>query len=108
MTKADIIAEIAQKSELDRGQVQKVVESFFDVVKDNMEKGENIYIRGFGSFVNKKRARKVARNIARQTSIEIPEHYVPSFKPSKNFVERIRSSEKVVQANNETAANVTA
>lgn len=99
MTKADIVAEISQKTGLDRNQVQSTVESFFDVVKDSMEQGENIYVRGFGSFVNKKRARKVARDIAKQTSIEIPEHYVPSFKPSKNFVERIRSSKKVVVAN---------
>lgn len=99
MTKADIVAEISQKTGFDRNQVQDTVESFFAVVKDSMEQGENIYVRGFGSFVNKKRARKVARNIAKQTSIEIPEHYVPSFKPSKNFVERIRSSKKVVAAN---------
>ena len=64
-----------------------------------MSEGENIYVRGFGSFVNKKRARKIGRNISKNTSIMIEEHYVPSFKPSKTFVEKIKLSDKVKLAN---------
>ena len=99
MTKADIISDIADKTGLEKADVQIVVESFFQVVKDSMEHGENIYVRGFGSFVNKKRAKKVARNISKNTAIVIDEHYVPSFKPSKTFVEKIRKSDKVKRAN---------
>ncbi len=95
MTKADIIAKIAQKTNMDKMSVQIAVEAFFDVVKENMAEGENIYVRGFGSFINKRRAKKVARNISKKVSMEIPEHYVPSFKPSKSFVETVKKSDKV-------------
>lgn len=94
MTKADVINEIAEKTGVERKDVQASVEAFFSVVKDNMEDGNNIYVRGFGSFVNKKRAKKIARNISKNTSIVIDEHYVPSFKPSKSFVERIKTKVK--------------
>lgn len=90
MTKAEVIAEIADKTGIDRGDVTATIEKFFEVVKDNMEEGESIYIRGFGSFVNKKRAKKVARNISKNTAIIIDEHFVPSFKPSKQFVKQIK------------------
>ncbi len=99
MTKAEVIAQIAEKTGIEKGDVQKAVESFFQVVKTSMSKGENIYIRGFGSFVNKKRAKKVARNISKNTAIIIDEHYIPSFKPAKVFVSKIKSSDKVVKAN---------
>ena len=95
MTKAEVIAEISDATGIERNDVQSVVEKFFDVVKDNMANGENIYVRGFGSFINKKRARKVARNISKGTSMIIDEHYVPAFKPSKFFVERIKDSEEL-------------
>jgi DNA-binding protein HU-beta len=95
VTKADLIAKIAQDTELDKLQVQSTIESFFNVVKDSMESGENIYVRGFGSFVNKKRARKVARNISKGTAVVVEPHYVPSFKPSKNFVDRVKASSRV-------------
>lgn len=101
MTKADIIAEISQKTGLDKADVQQTVETFFTVVKENMAEGENIYVRGFGSFVNKKRAEKIARNISKKKPIKIPEHFVPSFKPSKIFVEKIKTSEKVKLANSD-------
>ena len=94
MTKADIIAEITEKTGIDKIDVQDTVEAFCTVVKDNMGKGENIYIRGFGSFVNKKRAKKIARNISRNTAIIIDEHFIPSFKPSKIFLEKIKNSDK--------------
>lgn len=95
MTKADVINEIAEKTGIDRLDVQASVEAFFSVVKNSMAEGENIYVRGFGSFVNKKRAKKIARNISQNTAMVIDEHYIPSFKPSKVFVEKIKTSEKI-------------
>ncbi len=95
MTKAEVIAEIANRTGIDRGDVSEAVKAFVEVVKDKMADGENIYIRGFGSFVNKRRARKIGRNISKNTSLVIDEHYVPSFKPSKEFVELVKTSEKV-------------
>lgn len=95
MTKADVINEIADKTGIDRLDVQASVEAFFSVVKNSMAEGENIYVRGFGSFVNKKRAKKIARNISQNTAMVIDEHYIPSFKPSKVFVEKIKTSEKI-------------
>lgn len=95
MTKAEIITEIAEKTGIDKADVQHTIEAFFNVVKSSMAKGENIYVRGFGSFVNKKRAKKIARNISKNTAMVIDEHYVPSFKPAKVFVEKIKSSEKL-------------
>lgn len=95
MTKADIINEIADKTGIDKTDVQTTVEAFFTVVKNSMADGDNIYVRGFGSFVNKKRARKIARNISKNTAIVIEEHFIPSFKPSKVFVEKIKGSKKI-------------
>jgi DNA-binding protein HU-beta len=92
VTKAEVIAEITEKTGLERNDVAIAIEKFFDVIKDSMERGESIYVRGFGSFVNKKRAQKVARNISKNTAIIIDEHFVPSFKPSKQFVQKIKSS----------------
>lgn len=95
MTKAEVISEISEKTGIDKADVQVTVEAFFSVVKNSMANGENIYVRGFGSFVNKRRARKIARNISKNTAIVIEEHYIPSFKPSKTFIEKIKNSEKV-------------
>ncbi|WMJ71812.1 HU family DNA-binding protein [Cytophagaceae bacterium ABcell3] len=95
MTKAEVISQISEKTGIDKSDVTATVEAFFSVVKDSMAEGDNIYVRGFGSFVNKKRARKVARNISKNTAIIIDEHYIPSFKPSKTFVEKIKNSKKV-------------
>ena len=95
MTKADVINEISDKTGIDKSDVQASVEAFFTVVKNNMANGENVYVRGFGSFINKKRAKKIARNISKNTAIVIDEHYVPSFKPSKIFVENIKRSSKL-------------
>jgi DNA-binding protein HU-beta len=92
VTKADVIAEISSKTGIDKKDVSETLENFFQVVKDNLANQENIYVRGFGSFINKKRARKIARNISKNTSITIEEHYVPSFKPAKVFVEQIKTS----------------
>jgi DNA-binding protein HU-beta len=94
VTKAEIIAKIAADNNLDKLLVQEAVEGFFTVVKDTMAGGENLYVRGFGSFINKKRAEKVARNISKKTSITIAAHYIPSFKPAKTFVEQVKTSVK--------------
>jgi len=97
VTKSDIINQIADKTGIDKSDVTATVEAFFTVVKGNMSNGHNIYVRGFGSFINKKRKKKIARNISRNTAIVIDEHYIPSFKPAKIFVNKIKSSEKVKQ-----------
>ncbi len=96
MTKAQVIAEIAAKTGIEKVDVQETVETFFKVIKTNMIEGKNVYVRGFGSFVVKKRAKKTARNISKNTAIIIPEHFVPSFKPAKTFVEKVKSSVKKV------------
>ena len=97
MTKADVISEIAEKTGIDKSDVTHSVEAFFSIVKTSRAGGQNIYIRGFGSFVNKKRKKKIARNISRNTAIIIDEHYIPSFKPAKVFVAKIKNSDKVRQ-----------
>lgn len=94
MTKAEIIAEISSKTGIEKVDVQETVEAFFKVVKTSMVGGENVYVRGFGSFVVKKRAKKTARNISKNTAIIIPEHFVPSFKPAKTFVDKVRTGNK--------------
>ncbi len=92
MTKADIIAEISDKTGIEKADVSSTLETFFLSIKDNLANGENVYVRGFGSFINKKRAKKVARNISKNTSITIEEHFIPSFKPAKIFVEQVKTS----------------
>ena len=99
MRKAEVIREIADKTGIDKEVVSTTIEAFFSVVKNSMSDGQNIYIRGFGSFINKKRARKKARNISKNIAIIIDEHYIPSFKPSKDFVEKIKASDRVKLAN---------
>lgn len=95
MTKAEVISKISEQTGIDKADVQVTVEALFSVVKNSMADGDNIYVRGFGSFINKRRARKVARNISKNTAIIIDEHYVPSFKPSKVFIEKIKNSSKI-------------
>ncbi len=91
MTKADIISEITEQTGLQRKEVAVVVESFMETVKNCMlEKKENVYLRGFGSFVIKRRATKTARDIGKNTTITIAAHDIPSFKPAKAFVEEVR------------------
>ncbi|AZI25255.1 integration host factor subunit beta [Pedobacter petrophilus] len=96
MTKADIISEISTKTGIEKVDVQETVEAFFKVIKTSMIGGENVYVRGFGSFVVKKRAQKTARNISKNTAIIIPEHFVPSFKPAKVFVDKVKSNSKKI------------
>ena len=91
MTKADIVAKISEKLGLEKGDVQATVESFMDEVKSSLETGDNVYLRGFGSFIIKTRAEKTGRNISKNTAIEIPAHNIPAFKPSKSFVEKVKT-----------------
>ena len=85
MTKADIVSEIAKSTGVEKMQVQTIVEAFMESVKDSLIQNNNVYLRGFGSFIVKKRAKKVARNISKNTTITIPEHNIPAFKPAKTF-----------------------
>lgn len=94
MTKADIINEIAEKTGIEKVAVQASVEAFMKSVKNSMVNGENVYLRGFGSFIVKKRAEKTGRNISKNTTIIIPAHYVPAFKPAKTFSEKVKKNVK--------------
>ena len=95
MTKADIVNEIAEKTGVEKVAVQASVESFMKVIKNHMSEGKNIYLRGFGSFIVKKRAEKTGRNISKNTTIIIPAHFIPSFKPAKTFAEKVKKSVQV-------------
>jgi len=90
MTKAEIVAEIATKTGVEKISVQTTVEAFMETVKVAMQKGDNVYLRGFGSFIVKKRAQKTGRNISKNTTIVIPAHYIPSFKPAKVFTNEVK------------------
>ncbi len=91
MTKADIVNEISKKTGIDKTTVLTTVEAFMDSVKDSLTKNEeNVYLRGFGSFILKRRAKKTARNISKNTTIIIDEHNIPAFKPAKVFVEAVK------------------
>ena len=94
MTKADIVNEITKKTGIDKQTVLTTVEAFMDAVKDSLSNDENVYLRGFGSFVVKKRAQKTARNISKNVTIKIPAHNIPSFKPSKSFVNEVKDKVK--------------
>ena len=94
MTKADLISEITDKTGVEKVAVQATVESLMTSIIDAMESGENVYLRGFGSFVIKKRAEKTGRDISKNTTIIIPEHFIPTFKPSKTFVEGVKNKIK--------------
>ena len=85
MTKAEIVTEIAGKTGIEKKDVLNTIEAFMEVVKESLTREENVYLRGFGSFIVKKRAQKTARNISKNTTIIIPEHNIPSFKPAKTF-----------------------
>jgi DNA-binding protein HU-beta len=90
MTKAEIAKEIAKSTGIDYSSVINVIEQFMTVVKDSLAHGENVYLRGFGSFVTKERAEKVGRNITANTSVVIQAHKVPSFKPSDEFKNSVK------------------
>ncbi|MBS7238347.1 MAG: integration host factor subunit beta [Prevotellaceae bacterium] len=91
MTKAEIVNDISKKTGIDKATVLTTVEAFMSSVKGSIENGENVYLRGFGSFILKKRAKKTARNISKNTTIIIPEHNIPAFKPAKTFVNSVKA-----------------
>jgi len=99
VTKAEVIVEISQKTGIDKADVSATLEGFFTVVKGSLARGENVYIRGFGSFVVKHRKEKVGRIISKNKPIVIPAHFVPSFKPAKVFVEKVKSADIPVSEN---------
>lgn len=91
MRKAELVNEIAQKTGVPKVDVLVALEQFFKEVKSSLSDGENVYIRGFGSFVVKKRKEKIGRNIQKNTAITIPAHYIPHFRPSKDLSEKVKS-----------------
>lgn len=90
MTKADIVARVAQQAGVEKAVAMTVVEAFMETVKDSMIAGNDVFLRGFGSFVVKQRAEKVARNISKNTTIVIPAHSIPAFKPAKTFLDAVK------------------
>ncbi|MDR0603009.1 MAG: integration host factor subunit beta [Bacteroidales bacterium] len=94
MTKADLVAEIANKTGIDKLSVQIIVESFMTTVKESLSGKENVYLRGFGSFIIKERAEKTGRNISQNTTLLIPAHKIPAFKPAKSFSSLIKTTVK--------------
>jgi len=94
MTKADIVSEISKSTGIEKLVVQTIVESSMDSIRKSLSKGDNVYLRGFGSFIIKKRAKKVARNISKNTSIIIPAHNIPAFKPADIFLDQVKTKVK--------------
>ena len=95
MTKADLVSQISEKTGIEKADVQVTVEAFMKSIKTSLEGGQNVYLRGFGSFIVKKRAEKTGRNISKNTTIIIPAHNIPAFKPAKTFVEKVKKNVKV-------------
>ena len=95
MTKAEIVANISHKLGIEKVDVQLTIESLMQEIIGSLENGENVYLRGFGSFIVKKRAEKTARNIQKNTTIKIPAHNIPAFKPSKFFIEGVKTKLKI-------------
>lgn len=98
MTKAHIVARLSDKTGIEKTDVQAIIDGFMREVRVSLESGDNVYLRGFGSFVLKKRAQKTGRNISKNTTIVIPAHYVPAFKPAKVFAETVKSGNPVAEA----------
>lgn len=94
MTKADIVNQIADTTGIEKVSVQVTVEAFMKSVKESLANGNNVYLRGFGSFIVKKRAEKKGRNISKNTTIVIPAHNIPAFKPAKTFVNQVKKRVK--------------
>ena len=94
MTKADVVTEIVQETGLDKNEALKAIEDFMASIKNSLTNGKNVYLRGFGSFIVKERAEKTGRNISKNTTIIIPAHNIPSFKPAKTFVEEVKTKVK--------------
>lgn len=105
MRKSDLINQIAEKTGIPKVDVLVTLETMFKEVKRNLGEGRNIYIRGFGSFILKKRAAKIGRNIKRNVALEIPEHYIPAFKPAKEFAAEIKQVPMQEYKNNDSEEN---
>ena len=97
MTKADIVNEISEKTGIEKIAVQASVEAFMKSIRNAMIEGKNVYLRGFGTFVVKKRAENIGRNISKNTTVVIPAHFIPAFKPAKTFSERVKKNVKVAE-----------
>ena len=95
MTKAELVNAIANKLGTEKNETQRIVEAFMQEIRTTMYNGDNVYLRGFGSFIIKTRAAKTGRNISKNTAIQIPAHNIPAFKPSKTFVETVKTKVKV-------------
>ena len=95
MRKLELINKVSKVTGIDRQDVDETVEATIHTIKQSLINGESVFIRGFGSFINKKRARKIARNISTNTALILEAHYVPSFKPSKKFVKSVKDNNKV-------------
>ncbi len=95
MRKADLINKISDKTGIPKVDVLVTLETMFKEIKSSLAGGENLYIRGFGSFIIKKRAAKIGRNIKKNIAVAIPEHFIPAFKPAKEFVQEIKSSPNI-------------
>ena len=93
MTKADLVQEISKQTGIDRDEVLMIVESFMETVKGSLSRGKEVYLRGFGSFIIKRRAEKPGRNIGQNTTLIIPAHDIPAFKPAKEFSNKIKKQE---------------
>ena len=92
MTKAEIVNKISSNLGLEKNEVLATIENFMEEVRNSLSEGENVYLRGFGSFIVKKRAEKTGRNISKNTTIKIPAHSVPAFKPAKVFVDNVKNN----------------
>jgi len=95
--KADIINKVSLETGIDKSDVQETIEATIITIKKALVEGESVFIRGFGSFVNKKRAKKIARNISTNTAIILEAHYIPSFKPSKKFIKSVKENNKIIE-----------
>lgn len=95
MRKADIVSRVSDMTGVPKVDVLVSLEAFFKEIKNSVKNGENVYVRGFGSFIAKKRAKKLGRNIKMNTTVEIPEHFIPAFKPAKSFVESVKKSHTI-------------
>ncbi|MBC8301388.1 MAG: integration host factor subunit beta [Pelagibacterales bacterium] len=96
MTKADIVKNISDKTGMDKSDVQMIAEKLMNEIKNSLENNENVYLRGFGSFIVKKRAEKTGRNISQNIAVVIPAHNIPAFKPSKTFVNSVKQNVPIV------------
>ena len=94
MTKAEVVNEIAQKTGIEKIAIMTVVEELMTVIKDSLTDGENVYLRGFGSFIVRKRAEKTGRNISKNPPVIIPAHNIPAFKPAKSFMVDVKNNTK--------------